>query len=195
MSMVVAVAVAEASLMLSQLLGAFFLLRLSRGMGVNESCSRQSRERSSRKMSNAKKNPDALRVGPVRLLGYANEVGESFKPLVPKSVYLASYGVAGAYVMSDASWRSKVPPPGRSAIVEAVDTFVWQGLASVAIPGFVINRIVSAAGQVSPASIVRWSPTAAGLVSIPFIIKPIDHGVDLLMDSVMRPFYSSAKRE
>ena len=138
------------------------------------------------------RNPDRLRIGPVRLLGYANELGESFRPLVPNSVVLASYGVAGAYVAADAAWRSTCPPPGRGALTEAADTFVWQGLASVAIPGFVINRIVWAVGRVSPASIVKWSPTAAGLCCIPFIIKPIDHGVDLLMESVFRPFYPGA---
>ena len=133
-------------------------------------------------------------VGPVRLLGYANEVGEAFRPLVPRWCVGASYGIAGAYVTADAAWRSTVPPPGRSPLVEAADTFVWQGLASVAIPGAVINRIVWAVGHVSPAHIARWSPTAAGLASIPFIIKPIDHGVDLLMETVFRPFYGGAKK-
>lgn len=34
--------------------------------------------------------------------GYANEVGESFRPLVPVPVVWASYGVATAYVTADA---------------------------------------------------------------------------------------------
>jgi len=142
-------------------------------------------------MSEGSGDPDALRQGPVRLLGYANEVGEAFRPLVPRWAVAASYGVAGAYVSADAGWRSMMPPPGHSPIVEAVDTVLWQGLASVAIPGFVINRIVHVAGRLSPASIVRWSPTAAGLASIPLIIKPIDHGVDELMDKVVRPFINA----
>ena len=141
------------------------------------------------------RDPDRLRIGPVRLLGYANEVGEAFRPLVSRWAVGASYGIAGAYVTADAAWRSTAPPPGRSAVVEAADTFVWQGLASVAIPGAVINRIVWAVGHMSPASIARWSPTAAGLVSIPFIIKPIDHGVDRFMDGVARPMYSDAARK
>ena len=118
----------------------------------------------------------------------ANELGESFKPLVPRWIYAASYGVAGAYVCTDAAWRSTVPPSGRSSTLEAVDTLVWQGLASVAIPGFVINRVVWAAGRVSPASALVWAPTAAGLVSIPFIVTPIDQGVDAFMD-VLRGYY------
>ena len=55
-------------------------------------------------------NRDALREGPVRLLGYANEVGESMKPVVPHAAYLASYGVAGLYVLGDAAWRGTRPP-------------------------------------------------------------------------------------
>lgn len=136
-------------------------------------------------------NPDALRQGPVRLLGYANEVGEAFRPLVPRWVVAASYGVAGAYVSADAAWRSMMPPPGRSPILEAADTVLWQGLASVAVPGFVINRIVHVAGRLSPASMLRWSPTAAGLASIPLIIKPIDHGVDELMNKAVRPLFNA----
>ena len=128
-----------------------------------------------------------LREGPVRLLGYANEVGESFKPLIPRAAYLGSYGVAGTYVAADALWRGAHPPAERSALMEAADTFVWQGLASVAIPGAVINRVVWGFGRLSHA---RWLPTAAGLACIPFIVKPIDYGVDAFMDSCVRPLYT-----
>lgn len=132
-----------------------------------------------------------LREGPVRLLGYANELGESFRPLVKPWIVNASYAVAGAYVTADAAWRSSMPPPGRKSIVEAVDTLLWQGLASVAVPGFVINRVVWSVGRFGPAQYRAWLPTATGLASIPFIIKPIDNSIDLLMDKVIRPVYDS----
>jgi len=138
-------------------------------------------------------NRDALREGPVRLLGYANELGESFKPLASRAAYLSSYGVAGAYVLSDSAWRGTRPPAGRSGVVESVDTLLWQGLASVAIPGFVINRVVWAVGYASvgraPTSVRTWLPTVAGIACIPFIVKPIDHGVDFVMDRFVRPIY------
>ena len=60
------------------------------------------------------------------------------------------------------------------------DTLLWQGLASVAIPGFTINRIcklshfVLANTTSLPLSVRKWTTTALGLASIPFIIKPID---------------------
>ena len=75
-------------------------------------------------------NADRLRQGPVRLLGYANEVGESFRPLWPRWAVGATYGVAGAYVTADAAWRAQQPPPGTSKLVEAGDTVCihapWQ---------------------------------------------------------------------
>jgi fission process protein 1 len=167
-------------------------------------------------------NADRLRQGPVRLLGYANEVGESFRPLWPRWAVGATYGIAGMYVTADAAWRAQKPPPGTSQVVEAGDTvchripsrhhlprrpptpcprrptpqFVWQGLASVAVPGAVINRIVWASGQLPLAPRTRaWLPTAVGLACIPFIIKPIDHGVDWFMDTCCRPFYQQQKEK
>ena len=189
--------------------------------------------------SDSRGDPDRLRTGFIRYAGYANEVGEAFRPLVPRAAVNASYVAASGYVVADAAWRANTLPTSspRSPSVEVVDTLIWQGLASVIIPGepfsamrnrqseaaplataavlavslapqesmrvlgyllrlcligMAINRIVWAVGRVSPASIVKWSPTAAGLCCIPFIIKPIDHGVDLLMESVFRPFYPGA---
>ena len=45
---------------------------------------------------------DLYRDTPVRFLGYANELGESFKPLIPRVAYFGTYGVACAYVAADA---------------------------------------------------------------------------------------------
>ena len=46
---------------------------------------------------------DLYRDTPVRFLGYANELGESFKPLIPRVAYFGTYGVACAYVAADAN--------------------------------------------------------------------------------------------
>ncbi len=42
---------------------------------------------------------DIYRDTPVRLLGYANEVGEAFRALVHVNWVRASYGVASLYVL------------------------------------------------------------------------------------------------
>ncbi|XP_053324547.1 mitochondrial fission process protein 1 [Spea bombifrons] len=149
--------------------------------------------------------PDLYRDTWVRYLGYANEVGESFRALVPKSLVWATYGVATAYVSADAVDKGKKASKAHSddpdktarVTVAVVDTFVWQALASVAIPGFTINRICAASlylmGRVTrwPLPIRKWTTTAIGLSAIPFIITPIDRSVDYLLDSSLRKLYST----
>lgn len=144
----------------------------------------------------------------VRYLGYANEVGESFRAIVPVSLVWTSYGVATAYVTADAidkgkkALASKSCEEGRTtrAAVAVVDTFIWQALASVVIPGFTINRICAASlylmGSLTrwPLSVRKWATTAVGLSTIPFIIKPIDRSVDFLMDSSLRKLYSTEEK-
>lgn len=75
----------------------------------------------------------------------------------------------------------------------AGDVFVWQMLASVIIPGFVINRITWGVGIVSkqtklPGIARKWLPTVIGLAAIPLIIHPIDTGVDHVMDRTYRKY-------
>ena len=83
-------------------------------------------------------------------MGYANEVGEAFRALVHVNWVRLSYGVASAYVLADtndkAGKTAKSLPEteeGRSSKIAAaaIDTLLWQALASVIIPGFTINRI------------------------------------------------------
>lgn len=124
---------------------------------------------------------DVYRDTWVRYLGYANELGESFRPLIPRSVVVGTYVIAFGYVAMDTYDKSskfyervifRIPPYTLLLIVEphaclsfldclpqtkvhgkadatatavtAGDTLLWQTLASVAIPGFTINRTVHA---------------------------------------------------
>ncbi|XP_072456066.1 mitochondrial fission process protein 1 [Notamacropus eugenii] len=152
--------------------------------------------------------PDLYRDTWVRYLGYANEVGEAFRAIVPTSVVWLSYGVASSYVVADAVDKGKKagaalsPESGRTTkmAVAVVDTFVWQALASVAIPGFTINRLCAASLYVLsratswPLAARKWTTTALGLMAIPVIIHPIDRSVDFLMDSSLRKIYPSQKK-
>ena len=156
---------------------------------------------------------DLYRDTVVRYAGYANEVGESFKNIVSRTSYKMSYAVAICYVLADAADKgmkadeaiAAEAPNGqvagtdsaKSSKVEmakaAFDTLVWQGLASVIIPGFTINRIVWAAKKLTdnvevPLGAKKWAPTLIGLSFIPFIVHPIDSGVTTLMDMTLRKF-------
>uniref|UniRef100_A0AC11EM16 Mitochondrial fission process 1 n=1 Tax=Ovis aries TaxID=9940 RepID=A0AC11EM16_SHEEP len=140
--------------------------------------------------------------------GYANEVGEAFRSLVPAAVVWLSYAVSSSYVLADAIDKGKkardVPGPeaGRSSrvTVAVVDTFVWQALASVAIPGFTINRVCAASLYILssatrwPLAVRKWTTTALGLLAIPVIIHPIDRSVDFLLDSSLRKLYPSVEK-
>ncbi|XP_074062442.1 mitochondrial fission process protein 1 [Macrotis lagotis] len=152
--------------------------------------------------------PDLYRDTWLRYLGYANEVGEAFRAIVPTSMVWLSYGVASSYVVADAVDKGKKagaapsPESGRTTkmAVAVVDTFVWQALASVAIPGFTINRLCAASLYILsratkwPLAARKWTTTALGLMAIPIIIHPIDRSVDFLMDSSLRKIYPSQEK-
>ncbi|XP_035762766.1 mitochondrial fission process protein 1 [Neolamprologus brichardi] len=154
------------------------------------------------------KTVDIYRDTWVRFLGYANEVGEAFRALVPVSLVWGSYAVATAYVTADAVDKGKKAAvahgdnPGRTTrvAVAVVDTFVWQALASVIIPGFTINRVCATSlyllGRTTrwPLPVRKWTTTAIGLSTIPFIITPIDRSVDYLLDSSLRKVYGDEEK-
>ncbi|XP_071448132.1 mitochondrial fission process protein 1 [Hetaerina americana] len=147
------------------------------------------------------KEVDIFRDTPVRLLGYANEIGEAFRPLVKKIWVHASYGVAISYVAADtfdkAGKTYKNPfisdAVRRSEVLKvSADTLVWQGLASVIIPGFTINRVCAGTLYLLrkttkwPKIVRKWTATGVGIFCIPLIVTPIDHGVHFLMDNSLR---------
>lgn len=150
-------------------------------------------------------NPDVdiFRDTPVRYLGYANEVGESFKPLYPRFVG-PSYVVAFAYVGADAiykSYNAKHSGESTSSIIRiGTDALLWQTFASVLIPGKVINLVTAGAVKVFqsdfsaikslPVKVRTWSPTFIGLATIPFIIHPIDTAVDHVFDRTIRKWWT-----
>ncbi|XGW35708.1 hypothetical protein V3C99_019138 [Haemonchus contortus] len=147
---------------------------------------------------------DLYRDTPIRYLGYANEIGEAFRSMLPVTAVRATYVVALGYASADALDKSQKayklyknnPQKRRTQVaIAAADTFLWQSLASVAIPGFTINRICHFSAAILR-RVSRWSPpmqkwvvTAIGLSSIPFIIHPIDSAVELGMNKTIRQLY------
>mmetsp|Transcript_51304 Transcript_51304/g.94838 ORF Transcript_51304/g.94838 Transcript_51304/m.94838 type:complete len:180 (-) Transcript_51304:5-544(-) len=142
--------------------------------------------------------PDVLRRGGVRLFGYCNEVGEALRPIVCRRIVAASYGITGAYVCMDASWRglqARNCVNGPSPLAELADSLAWQGLASIVVSGAIINRIVWACKKALPPA--SRLPTLVGLACIPFIVHPVDEGVHMLLNRTIRPLYmpSGSKQE
>lgn len=148
------------------------------------------------------KEVDIYRDTPLRLLGYANEVGEAFRALVSVQLVRLSYGVASTYVLADTYDKAKkmdrsLPASDVSktskVAVAAIDTLLWQAFASVIIPGFTINRICAASlvglARAAPHIALntrKWMTTGLGLGVIPFIVHPIDSFVHYAMDNTTR---------
>ncbi|KAG8195862.1 hypothetical protein JTE90_001101 [Oedothorax gibbosus] len=150
------------------------------------------------------KSVDIYRDTPVRYLGYANEVGESFRAVVHKNVVRGSYVVAFGYVLADTADKVKKTDKlldqtditrTRKLATSAIDTLLWQTLASVAIPGFTINRICASSLYVfkkytkMPKATRKWTTVAIGLGCIPLIIHPIDNLVHTMMNHTFRKWF------
>lgn len=148
---------------------------------------------------------DIWRDTSLRYLGYANEVGESFRPVFPRFV-VPSYALAFGYVGMDTATKvynaTQKGKDMKSVIHIGADCFLWQTLASVLIPGKVIYYVTAAATNVfhSDSPKVRWlikrfpplytwGPTMVGLATIPFIVEPIDQAVHTLFDHTFRVWW------
>lgn len=123
---------------------------------------------------------------PTSLLGYANEVGEAFKMFLSKKLYLGTYAVASAYCLADAGlhgheavahrYPARPPWPGHPSWVGTTafaDAALWQGMASVVIPGFTINRLVAAATKLLANPAAPSNPTVRSPPARPPPPRPI----------------------
>ncbi|KAL6770791.1 hypothetical protein ACKKBF_B32685 [Auxenochlorella protothecoides x Auxenochlorella symbiontica] len=111
---------------------------------------------------------DPLRDGPLRYLGYANEVGEAFGAWLFSGGVPLSYAIAISYVLFDTvdKWQAtyrdaRAKLSGESvpssvdvpllvhliALDRGLDTLVWQLIASVAAPGYTIHTLVAVVTQ------------------------------------------------
>lgn len=119
----------------------------SKMIEINEDASFSSMEGSS---ATSEKKVDIYRDTILRYAGYLNEIGEAFRPVVPSYVVSLSYVLAITYVLADA--RSKgsecVEIPANQGIqgcgvAAIIDTLAFQFIASIIIPGTIINRWVT----------------------------------------------------
>uniref|UniRef100_A0A0K0EQ32 Mitochondrial fission process protein 1 n=1 Tax=Strongyloides stercoralis TaxID=6248 RepID=A0A0K0EQ32_STRER len=177
-----------------------FLGFLSFNKKIDEVC-----EQSDVNLDAASKQIDIYRDTPIRFLGYSNEVGEAFRALVPVTIVRLSYLVAFGYVAADTMDKGSkmanqkfdnIEERRKAVMITMGDTVLWQTLASVAIPGFTINRICKMSNwfltkgiKLAPL-IAKPITTVIGLSTIPFIVKPIDAFVELSMDKTIRKNYN-----
>jgi fission process protein 1 len=143
---------------------------------------------------------DIYRDSPLRYMGYANECGEAFAAWLPPFGVPATYGVAAVYVLADTfdkAIKANKEKGVKEGVIVGLDTVTWQMLASVFWPGSFIRVTVNATnllvsklpadlsldiGGLDAATIEKALPTAIGLMTIPFIVKPIDKTIDWAME-------------
>jgi len=146
------------------------------------------------------KDIDLYRDTAVRYFGYANEVGEAFRPVVPTILVTFSYTVAFVYILADSySQGTKVADPisgvwKKPSFLAGVDSLLFQIMASVIFPSFAINRWVTFLGAALtylpegelPVQVLDYFPTATGLLLIPVICGPLDILTHRILDNSFR---------
>lgn len=138
----------------------------------------------------------------IRLAAYASEFGESFRKAQPWLVK-PLYGVSFLYVGTDIvaktgmhlekSQQDHVP---YMKTIQLADSTIWHATASFALPSLAVHQTVKRSTHLcqyfkAGFRTTRILPVALGLGLIPFIIHPIDHGVDYVFDNWIRTFYPS----
>jgi fission process protein 1 len=132
-----------------------------------------------------------------RPLAYASELGESMRPVINKNFVRFLYGVSWGYVILDTGIKTySVKQHGNEAMIySCLDTSIFHTFASMALPAFTIHSIVKYSLKFLKKTIgeksrlTKFLPVALGLTSIPFIIHPLDHGTEWVMDKTIRSFY------
>jgi fission process protein 1 len=132
-----------------------------------------------------------------RPLAYASEVGESVRPITSRKFVRFMYGLSWGYVILDTAIKTHaMKKHGREAMAYCcLDTSIFHTFASMALPAFTIHSIVKYSGKFfkkilgTESKVGKWLPVICGLGSIPFIIHPLDHFTELVMDKSIRKIY------
>jgi len=144
------------------------------------------------------KNP----VTPSSFKAMFERVNTSGNKTIEIDEFMAAYDRADAEITDLVeAWQAQQGgssnPLENPSLVGAADAFIWQSIASVALPGFTINRFVTlaeeaCAGQAAGNPVAEYFPTVLGLCMIPVICKPLDVLADLGLDATLRPLLFSA---
>eukprot|EP01060_Flectonema_neradi_P011808 TRINITY_DN1878_c6_g1_i1.p1 TRINITY_DN1878_c6_g1~~TRINITY_DN1878_c6_g1_i1.p1 ORF type:complete len:172 (+),score=13.46 TRINITY_DN1878_c6_g1_i1:52-516(+) len=133
---------------------------------------------------------DWWRDSTVRYAGYTNELGEAFRPLIPKAAVLSTYAVAVGYSAGDAFDKARSAKSAGATDKKAVSAFgiaaLWQLLASVTIPAFFVNKQVALTRALltswKPSPVKTFAPTASGIMIIPILPFLLDPPITKFVD-------------
>jgi len=144
------------------------------------------------------KNP----VTPASFKACFERVNVSGNKTIEIEEFMAAYDRADAEITDLVeAWQQQQEgssnPLDNPSLVGGADALIWQTIASVALPGFTINRFVTlaeqaCAGQAAGNPVAEYFPTVLGLCMIPLICKPLDVLADFGLDATLRPLLFSA---
>eukprot|EP01064_Diplonema_japonicum_P038258 TRINITY_DN9198_c0_g1_i1.p1 TRINITY_DN9198_c0_g1~~TRINITY_DN9198_c0_g1_i1.p1 ORF type:complete len:171 (+),score=27.84 TRINITY_DN9198_c0_g1_i1:51-515(+) len=138
---------------------------------------------------------DWWRDSNARYLGYVNELGEAYRPLIPIQAVWGSYVIAIGYAAGDSIDKTRNELTNGSSTKKAFAVggcaALWQLLASVTLPAFFVNKQVASTSflikkyrpQASP-SMVKFAPTLSGLAVIPFLPYVLDPPITFAVDKL-----------
>jgi fission process protein 1 len=100
--------------------------------------------------------------------------------------------LAFGYIATDITVTVAEAKPEERKIV-LFDRTLWHSMASLVIPGVTVHQTVKftskAVKNMANVHAKRIIPVAVGLGIIPFIVHPIDHFADFVMDKTVRKWY------
>jgi fission process protein 1 len=145
---------------------------------------------------------DIFKDSALRYVGYSNEIGEAFRPIIPLRIVAYSYLIEFAYFISDTIHKGHIAYHDykhQDNVLTHISkasayTMVWQCFASVLLPAFTINRVVKLMGYISKNYmknniLIKYSPTIIGLTVIPILPLVLDPIVDQAMNKITGKYY------
>ena len=127
-----------------------------------------------------------------RPLAYASEVGESMRKVMPRLV-VPLYTLSIGYVFVDIGikFMNTKGKPSDYRKYFIFDLTLWHLGASILFPAIIINRFVHGSSWIlNKAKVTNkvavYGPAIAAVILIPFIVHPLDHATDHIMDKTFR---------
>lgn len=135
---------------------------------------------------------DFFRDPPGRWLGYCHVLGNALPTtLVSPMAKLWLFRTTVTYVAFDAVYKAidnRRPNP----VLKAADALIWQGLASILLPGLVIGGVARGSNMLMETLKVakpmnRFIPLGLVILTLPLFGDAMDQVVDIVMDHTTRP--------
>ena len=129
-------------------------------------------------------------------------MGEAARPVVKPWVVNAAYGLVFTYIIGDIGYNCKLKKENENlqwtdwpVIRTAAHATMFQGIASLAIPTFIIHGAVKNSTRLfarHAPGYLKFGPSAVGLACIPFMPyfdEPVEHGIDEFFERFVPPEY------